>query len=348
TPWGAAINFDGSDSRSVREFFIHNALYWLEEYRFDGLRFDAVDRLVDESSPDILGELATRVRATFGERRHVHLVLENDRNQARYLGRDARHRPIHATAQWNDDIHHAFHALITGESSGYYVDYADRPLWHVGRCLAEGFAYQGEVSRFRDSRTRGEPSVHLPLDAFVSFLQTHDQVGNRAWGERIGKLAPERAVHAAIACLLLSPAPPLLFMGEEFAAATPFLFFCDFEPELAAAVSRGRREEFKAFMRAASGRADAAEFPDPSADQTFQRSKLDWSSLERAPHAEWQALHRALLELRRTEIVPLGSFSPRRAARGKRTRIAHSRRAGRFSTVARSCCTQTLANPLRR
>jgi len=302
TPWGAAINFDGTDSRSVREFFIHNALYWLEEYRFDGLRFDAVDRLVDESSPDILAELATRVRATFGERRHVHLVLENDRNQARYLGRDARHRPIHATAQWNDDIHHAFHALITGESSGYYVDYADRPLWHVGRCLAEGFAYQGEVSRFRDSRTRGEPSVHLPLDAFVSFLQTHDQVGNRAWGERIGKLAPERAVHAAIACLLLSPSPPLLFMGEEFAASTPFLFFCDFGPELATAVREGRRREFARFARWSDDTTLTP--PDPNSPDTFAASKLDWREPAQQPHCAWLAHYRRCIALRRAHIVP--------------------------------------------
>src|SRR6266700_1693751 len=157
TPWDAAINYDGEQSRTVRDFFIHNALYWLEEYRFDGLRLDAVDWIVDESSPDILVELASSVREGPGAERYIHLVLENDRNEAHYLGRDGERRPLHATAQWNDDIHHAAHVVVTGEVDGYYADYAARPLWYFARCLAEGFGYQGEPSPYRGNIARGEP-----------------------------------------------------------------------------------------------------------------------------------------------------------------------------------------------
>jgi malto-oligosyltrehalose trehalohydrolase len=302
TPWGAAINFDGEGSRTVRDFFIHNALYWLEEYCFDGLRLDAVDRIVDDSAPDIIAELATAVREGPGLARHIHLVLENDRNEAHYLGRDAQHRPLHATAQWNDDVHHSAHVLLTGEVDGYYADY-DEPLSQFGRCLAEGFAYQGESSRYRGGVTRGEPSLYLPPTAFVSYLQTHDQVGNRAFGERIGHLVESRGLRAALACVLLAPSPPLLFMGEEFGASTPFLFFCDFAPELAAAVTRGRRREFQAFTRFAdSGKQE--EIPDPNLPITFERSKLDWREVRTAPHEHWHAFYRDCLHLRSRYIVP--------------------------------------------
>ena len=300
TPWGAAINFAGEASRTVRDFFIHNALYWLEEYHVDGLRFDAVDRFIDDSAPDFLTEILTRVRDRFGRERHVHLVLENDRNQARYLGRDSGQRPLLATAQWNDDMHHALHCLIAGETDGYYADYAERPLWYVGRCLAEGFGYQGETSRYRRHTPRGEPSLRLPASAFVSFMQTHDQVGNRAFGERIAQLAPPRALRAAVACVLLAPSPPLLFMGEEFGASTPFLFFCDFGAELAAAVTQGRRREFGRF---GSERAQAS-IPDPNAAATFAASKLSWPEINASPHCDWLRFYRQCLELRFTHIVP--------------------------------------------
>jgi len=303
TPWGTALNFDGARSRTVRDFFIHNALYWLEEYAFDGLRLDAIDRIVDDSSPDIVTELAARVREGPGAHRHVHIVLENDRNEAHLLGRDAQHRPLHATAQWNDDLHHAMHVVLTGETDGYYADYSDAPLRHAARCLAEGFAYQGEPSRYRGGAMRGEPSVHLPPSAFVCFLQTHDQVGNRAFGERIAHLANPPALRAAVACVLLAPSRPLLFMGEEFAASTPFLFFCDFGPDLAEAVARGRREEFARSLRCCDpGTIEA--IPDPSDPATFQRSRLDWHELLASPHDEWLAFYRRCLGLRRTHIVP--------------------------------------------
>lgn len=299
TPWGPALNFDGVDSYWVRRFFIHNALYWLEEYGFDGLRLDAVEAIVDDSDPDLLCELAAAVRAGPGAQRRVHLVLENERNEARYLTRYAEGRPEHFTAQWNDDLHHALHVLLTAESQRYYQDYSERPRDHLARCLGEGFAYQGEPSRFRGGEPRGEPSAHLPPDAFVNFLQNHDQIGNRPGGERITSLAPRAAVEAALAVVLLAPSPPLLFMGQEWGSKRPFQFFCDFEPWLAEQVRRGRRQQFNADTP-----ADGREPPDPGALITFQRSTLDWKELAKPSAAAWLRLHRTLLDLRRREIVP--------------------------------------------
>jgi malto-oligosyltrehalose trehalohydrolase len=304
TPWGAGINFDGARSRVVRDFILHNALYWLEEFHMDGLRLDAVHAIADDSSPDILDELAATIRDGIGRERLVHLVLENDRNESRRLVRDERGSPRRYTAQWNDDLHHAFHTIVTGEKQGYYGDYTDAPVGRVGRCLAEGFAYQGESSPWRGGHPRGEPSAALPPSAFVSFLQNHDQIGNRALGERIHLLARDECVRAALAIVLLAPSPPLLFMGEEFAAATPFLFFCDFEPALAAAVTQGRRDEFRSVAAFADPDA-AAHIPDPGAFSSYARSKLDWRSLGTPPHAEWMALYRELLHLRRRTIAPL-------------------------------------------
>jgi maltooligosyltrehalose trehalohydrolase len=303
TPWGAAINFDGERNRTVRDFYIHNALFWLEEYRFDGLRMDAVDRIADDSTPDILTELTARVRQRFDAERHVHIVLENDRNQARYLGRNDGGRPIGATAQWTDDIHHAAHVLITGETDGYYVDYKDDPLWYFGRGLAEGFAYQGETSVHRGNVARGERSVGLPPGAFVTFLQTHDQVGNRALGERLVHQSEPRALRMALACVLLAPPPPLLFMGEEFAASSPFLFFCDFSGNLADAVTRGRRHEFGRFERFRDP-ASQQLIPDPNKPSTFEMCKLHWDETTRAPHDEWLRFYRHLLHLRAEHVVP--------------------------------------------
>lgn len=303
TPWGAAINYDGDDSRWVRQYFIHNALYWLEEYHFDGLRLDAVHAIVDDSAPDILVELAERVRATFGDTRHIHLVLENDHNAARYLARDERQQPRWYAAQWNDDIHHALHVLLTGERSAYYMDYADDPVHHLGCCLVDGFAYQGQQSRYRDDRPRGERSVELPPSAFVTFLQNHDQVGNRACGERIGQLVGPEPLRAALSLLLLAPSPPLLFMGQEWNSARPFLFFCDFGPELAASVVNGRREEFARFPEF-SDPAARERIPDPTDVETFRRSLLDWDAVELPEHRAWLALHRELLALRRSRLVP--------------------------------------------
>ena len=303
TPWGAAINLDGPGSEWVRRFFVHNALYWLEEYHFDGLRLDAVHALADDSTTHLLDELAESVRGGLPADREVHLVLENDDNLARFLPRDEGGRPRRYTAQWNDDYHHACHVALTGESAGYYGDYADAPVMRLARCLAEGFDYQGETSPHRDGARRGESSVHLPPTAFVNFLQNHDQTGNRAFGERLAALVEPAPLKAATALLLLAPAPPLLFMGEEWGCVQPFLFFCDFEPELAAAVRAGRRAEFGRFP-AFSDPALLARIPDPTDPDTFAASVLDWSRLDEAPHAAWLELHRDLLTRRREQIVP--------------------------------------------
>ena len=303
TPWGAAINYDADGSRQVRDFMIHNALYWLEEFHFDGLRLDAVHAIADDSQPDILTELARAVRNGPGRDRAVHLVLENDANQAKYLRRDERNRAELYDAQWNDDAHHVFHILLTGERDGYYEDYATDTIRHLGRCLTEGFAYQGESSQHRDGNPRGERSTSLPPAAFVPFLQNHDQVGNRAFGDRLCAIASEQALKAATTVLLLAPSPPLLFMGDEFAAATPFPFFCDFGPELAEAVTQGRRREFARFARF-SDPAAQAQIPDPNDARTFASSKLDWGSLNADPHAGWLAFYRELLLVRRQQIWP--------------------------------------------
>jgi maltooligosyltrehalose trehalohydrolase len=302
TPWGSAIDFG---ARPVRDFFIENALYWLEEFRFDGLRFDAVHAIHDDSGLHILEEIADAVHAGPGRHRHIHLVLENDDNRARLLRRDAASRPRHYTAQWNDDFHHAAHAAFTGEKDGYYADYADAPVRRLARCLAEGFAYQGEPSAFRDGERRGEPSADLPPGAFVNFVQNHDQIGNRAFGERLAHLVrDERRLEAAAAVLLLAPSPPLIFMGDEFAAASPFLFFCDFSGDLAKAVREGRRREFSGFARFQDPGV-AESIPDPGAEQTFAKSRLDWSSVSQPPHSIALRRYRDLLDVRRRRIVPL-------------------------------------------
>jgi maltooligosyltrehalose trehalohydrolase len=303
TPWGDAINFDGPHSRVVRDFFVSNALYWLEEYHFDGLRLDAGHAIFDDSEPDFLTELAQTVRERFRESRFIHLVLENDDNAARYLRRGAKNRVELYDAQWNDDLHHAMHVLVAGESDGYYVDYSRQPIRNLCKCLAEGFAYQGEYSGFRQAN-RGEPSAQLPTSAFVSFLQNHDQVGNRAFGERIGELASAEAVKAAVEILLLAPFPPMLFMGEEFGAATPFLYFCDFQGDLAKAVTSGRRNEFARFAKFRSPEL-RRRIPDPNAEQTFLQSKLNWQTASCQCHSRWTKLYRELLSIRQRLIVPL-------------------------------------------
>ena len=309
TPWGAAIDFDGPSSATVRDFFVENALFWVCEYGFDGLRVDAVHAIADRSAPDIVEAIARALREGPGRERFVHLVLENDRNEAHYLERQARcaagARPRVADAQWNDDLHHALHVLLTGETDGYYADYADDPVGKLGRALAEGFVYQGEPSSFRGGVRRGEPSADLPPAAFVAFLQTHDQVGNRAFGERIDAIADPALMPAALACVLLAPQVPMLFMGQEYAASTPFLFFCDFAPELAAAVREGRRDEFGRFAAFRSAQARDA-IPDPNEPGTFSASRLRWSERETPPHRERLALVRHLLAARRALLPKLG------------------------------------------
>ncbi len=301
TPWGAALDFSGPSSRPVRDFIIHNALYWLEEYAFDGLRLDAVHAIHDHSKPDILTELARTVRREITDR-EIHLVLENDRNEARYLARTAGLAGSY-TAQWNDDLHHALHVLTTGEGAGYYSDYAAQPAAHLSRALAEGFAYQGEVSQYRLGRRRGEPSAALPGAAFVAFVQNHDHVGNQPFGSRLSARTSEAFLHAAVTIVLLSPQIPLLFMGEEWASRRPFLFFWDFEPGLANAVREGRRREFAHFPEFCD-EATRERIPDPTQLLAFQMSELDWGEPHERDHAQWLARYRRLLAIRMHEVVP--------------------------------------------
>lgn len=304
TPWGAAINYDGAHARAVRAFMVCNARYWIEEFHADGLRLDAVHAIRDDSGQNIVREIAAALQHGPGRERHVHLVLENDANLARLLARDAKGRPQCAQAQWNDDLHHAAHVMLTGQTDGYYSDFADAPLALFAQALAHGFIYQGQASPFRDGAPRGEPCTELPLEAFVSFLQTHDQVGNRALGERLHALADPAQVRTALACVLLSPHVPLLFMGEEFAASTPFLYFCDFGPELARQVAEGRRAEFGRFAAFASEAARQA-IPDPNAPASMDASRLRWNELAHEPHRQWHGFVRALLTVRRMQLFAL-------------------------------------------
>jgi 1,4-alpha-glucan branching enzyme/maltooligosyltrehalose trehalohydrolase len=302
TPWGAAINFDGEDSGPVRDFFINNTLYWLEEYHFDGLRFDAVHAIIDAGRKHILTEIAEAVRAYAGGERNIYLVLENGANQAHFLGSPGRSNKY--DAQWDDDVHHCLHTIVTGETDGYYADYATDPHSKLCRSLAEGFVYQGQYSE-HEGKPRGERSSHLPPTAFVIFLQNHDQIGNRALGERIGHLVRNpNALRAATAVLLLAPSPPLLFMGEEWNTPEPFPYFCDFEADLATKVRDGRKQEFAHFERFRDPR-HAGSIPDPTSPATVESARLDWSKLTVAAHEDWLDLYQRLLATRKREIVPL-------------------------------------------
>jgi malto-oligosyltrehalose trehalohydrolase len=260
------------------------------EYRFDGLRFDAVHAI---PQADWLDEMAATVRATVEPGRHVHLVLEHDGNVADHLRADF-------DAQWNDDAHHVLHVLLTGEAEGYYAAYADDPARRLARCLAEGFAYQGEPFRFRDGAPRGTPSADLPPTAFVLFLQNHDQTGNRAFGDRLTALAQPQALEAAVALQLLCPHIPLIFMGEETASPSPFRFFTDHHGELAAIVREGRRREFASFAAFADP-ARRESIPDPNAPETYEGSRPKRDPVCGSARA---ALYRRLLALRRDLIVP--------------------------------------------
>lgn len=302
TPWGKAINFDDDYSTTVRGFFIDNALYWLNEFHIDGLRLDAVHAIYDRSRPDFLEELAEIVRRETDSDRQVHLILENDANDSRYLGRKTSPSPRY-DAQWNDDAHHAAHVLLTDESTGYYADYADQPLQHLARCLSEGFAYQNDYSNFR-GEVRGEPSTQLPTSAFVNFLQNHDQVGNRPFGDRLSTMTNDSALRALVATLLLAPSPPLLFMGEEWGTQTPFRYFCDFEEDLATAVREGRRREFSQYPEFSSDEA-RKRIPDPNEMSSFQESCLDWEELKLSQHQDWLNFYRQLIAIRHKKVVPL-------------------------------------------
>jgi malto-oligosyltrehalose trehalohydrolase len=313
SPWGAAIDFS---QPHVRDFFTQNALYWLFEYRFDGLRFDAVHQISD---PAWLDEMAARIRATIESDRHVHLILENEHNQAAHLrgysssleesagkpNADSSNRPRtgNFNAQWNDDGHNVLHVLLTGEQHSYYKNYSNKPAQKLARCLADGFVYQGESSPTHQQRPRGTPSAHLPPYAFVLFLQNHDQIGNRAFGERLTALVDEENLRAAITLQLLCPQIPLLFMGEEWGTRTPFLFFTDFHAELASSVRAGRRKEFAALPAFADAKL-RQDIPDPNAISTYTASVPGCDEKKIAAHARHYQFYRQLLTLRRQFIIP--------------------------------------------
>ncbi|MFN6995054.1 MAG: malto-oligosyltrehalose trehalohydrolase [Aquincola tertiaricarbonis] len=303
TPWGSAINFDGEHNEAVRRFFIENALYWVDTCRLDGLRLDAVHALVDTSALHIVQEIDQALLQGPGRQRQVHLVLENERNSARLLTRSGGPAGS-GLAQWDDDWHHAAHVVATGETDGYYSDYADQPVRQLAVALAEGFIYQGQPSAFAHGEVRGESSAGLSPTAFITFLQNHDQIGNRALGERMDALAPTARLEALLTLLLLSPQVPMLFMGEEFAATTPFLYFCDHAGELAQAVTEGRRNEFARF--AAFSHPEARErIPDPNAASTFEASTLRWAEAQRDAGQQRLQLVTQLLSMRREHLWPL-------------------------------------------
>ena len=284
TPWGAAIAFR---RREVRDFFTHNALYWLNEYRFDGLRFDATHAITPQRA---LLDLAAGIRAGVDPGRHIHLVLEHEGNRASLLG------PGKFDAQWADDAHHCLHVLLTGEAEGYYQDYPD-PAAKLARALREGFVYQGQISP--RGRHRGESSTALPTTCFVFCLQNHDQIGNRAFGERLTQLADPEALRAAQALLLLAPTIPLLFMGEEYGSRAPFLYFTDHNPDLARLVRDGRRKEFAHFAAFADERR-RAQIPDPNTPATFELSIPDPADGDPRTLAQT----RLLLDLRARHVTP--------------------------------------------
>jgi malto-oligosyltrehalose trehalohydrolase len=295
TPWGQAIDYRVPE---VRAFAIDNALHWLGHYRFDGLRLDAVHSIPEPGQSLLLSELSLAVGILAGASgRAIHLVLENDDNRAGLL--DPNTNPPHGKyrAQWNDDYHHAWHVLLSGECKGYYQDYAPDARAHLARVLSAGFAYQGEPSAHRDGQRRGETSGALPPTAFVNFLQNHDQIGNRPLGDRLQ--ADEAAISAALAITLLAPMVPLLFMGEEWGSTRPFPFFCDFHGDLAEAIRKGRREEFESAYASLGDN-----IPDPLAEETFRSAILDWEARGTAAGRRRLELVRNLLMTRRKMIVP--------------------------------------------
>jgi maltooligosyltrehalose trehalohydrolase len=296
TPWGSAIDYRVPQ---VRAFAVENALSWLSDYRFDGLRLDAANHIMaipgEQSMLQDLSAATGELAKATG--RHIHLVLENGDNRASLL--DAAQEPPNGKyrAQWNDDYHHAWHVMLTGELAGYYADY-QTPRMDLARALASGFVYQGEISEFWGKTPRGEASGELPPATFVNFLQNHDQIGNRPLGDRLESLASPQQIEAALAVTLLAPMVPMLFQGEEWGSKVPFPFFCDFRGELADAVRKGRKQEY-----AWAYEKYGDEVPDPLDPATPQSAVLDWTGRTAAQEARL-ALVRELLALRGKEIMP--------------------------------------------
>jgi maltooligosyltrehalose trehalohydrolase len=289
TPWGQAVNYDGPLSDEVRQFVIDNALLWLGDYRFDGLRLDAVHAIFSFEATHILEELAAAVRRLGAEtNRELVLIAESDLNDPRLVLGPAR-GGLGLDAHWIDDFHHAVHRYCTGETAGYYADF--RGLEDIATALVDGYVYQGQYSGFRQRR-HGRPPRGVTAEQLVVCSQNHDQIGNRARGERLSMLLEPADLKAIAALTLLAPFVPLLFQGEEWGARTPFLYFTDHQDaQLGRLVSEGRAREFQSFRW-------AGQVPDPQARDTFERSKLDWSERARAPHAELLDWYKGLIALR--------------------------------------------------
>ncbi|HVX11121.1 MAG TPA: malto-oligosyltrehalose trehalohydrolase [Pirellulales bacterium] len=295
TPWGAAVNFDGPQSDEVRRFFIDNALMWLRDYHADGLRLDAVHAIVDTSAIPFLEQLASEVAdlsAHLG--RHLVLIAESDLNDPRVV-RNWEIGGFGYDAQWSDDFHHALHTVLTGEHEGYYADFGS--MSDLALALRQNFVYAGRYSAFR-RRQHGRATLGLSGHRFLGYLQNHDQLGNRAQGDRSSHLMSKGRLKVGAALVLTSPFVPMLFQGEEWGSTSPFQFFTDFEePELAKAVREGRLKEFSAFGWSPE------QIPDPQDPATFERSKLKWDELASPPHGELLDWHKQLIRLRRRELA---------------------------------------------
>ncbi|MBA3659614.1 MAG: malto-oligosyltrehalose trehalohydrolase, partial [Gemmatimonadales bacterium] len=318
TPWGPGWNLDGPDSDEVRRYLIDNARYWITEFHLDGLRLDAADKIVDLGALHILEEIGTAVHEqAHALGRRVSVIAESDANDPRLI------RPLTAggyglDAQWTDDFHHAVHAAVTGERMGYYADFGG--VEPVARAFGQRYVHDGHYSPYRRRRF-GRPAADLPGDRFVVCLQNHDQVGNRAGGERLAALVSPAALRLVACVLLLSPYVPLLFMGEEHGETNPFLYFVSHgDPELIAAVREARRREFAAF-------GWEGLLPDPQAEATFEASRVDWERASAASHAALRRLYRDLLALRRDE-------ASLRAGASNET-VVHDE-AGRWVTLTRT------------
>ncbi len=291
TPWGDAVNLDDRDSDEVRRFFCDNALMWLRDYRIDGLRLDAIHAIFDASAIPFLEQLGVEVHGLEAEvGRHLVVIAESDLNQPQIVTpREAG--GIGLDAQWNDDFHHALHTVLTGETTAYLADFGS--ISQLAKCLTRGFVYDGIYSKSR-RRTHGRAVLALSAHRFIAFMQNHDQVGNRAVGERFGHLVTTDQLKISAALLLTAPFIPMLFQGEEWNASSPFQYFTDFQDSaLADSVRKGRKAEFASFV------PDASKVPDPQALDTFERSKLNWDERERGDHRELLEWYRQLISLRR-------------------------------------------------
>jgi maltooligosyltrehalose trehalohydrolase len=292
TPWGDAVNLEEPESTGVRRFFIDNALMWLRDYHFDGLRLDAVHAFIDRSAIHFLEQLASEVRALeFEMGKHFVVIAESDLNDPRLVSA-TQAGGFGLDAQWSDDFHHALVTVLTGERQGYYRDFGS--LADLGKSLREVFVYDGKYSEYR-RRNHGRPAIGLPGYRFLGYAQNHDQVGNRAKGDRLIQIAGPGRAKIAAALVVTSPFIPLLFQGEEFGASTPFQYFTSFEdPELGRSVSEGRKREFAAFVWSQD------EIADPQEPETFAQSKLDWGELDQEPHRALLQWHKDLIRLRKS------------------------------------------------